>query len=179
MSKDQGSNRRASGQLAGHAAMGLAVGVAVLAGLLATDAMGLRSLLGSSDLGYLALLVLALQFGAGFATFAVVTALALEPAPKPRERWVRPWHRHREARRRRGTARRPRLGFALHEQVGGVDQGQDDGRGQQHVDPVRGRERPAAEQRLERRRVGVEQLEQDDARRRPRARSGCPAGPAG
>jgi hypothetical protein len=96
MSKDQGSNHRSSGQLAGHAAMGLAVGVAVLAGLLATDAMGLRSLLGSSDLGYLALLVLALQFGAGFATFAVVTALALEPAPKPRERWVRPWYRHRE-----------------------------------------------------------------------------------
>src|SRR3954451_6432714 len=97
MSKDQGSNRRASGQLAGHAAMGLVVGVAVLAGLLATNAMGLRSLLlGSSDLGYLALLVLALQFGAGFATFAVVTALALEPAPEPRERWARPGHRHRE-----------------------------------------------------------------------------------
>ena len=50
--------------------------------------MGLLTLLRSSDLGNLALLVLALQFGAGFATFAVVTALALGPADAARERWA-------------------------------------------------------------------------------------------
>ena len=87
MPEDQGSNR-AIGQLVGHAVMGLAVGLAVVAALLATDAMGLLTLLRSSDLGNLALLVLALQFGAGFATFAVVTALALDPADAARERWT-------------------------------------------------------------------------------------------
>ena len=61
--------------LIGHALGGAIVGWAVLLGLMATDTAGLRSLL-TQDLGYLALAVLTLQFGAGFATFAVVTALA-------------------------------------------------------------------------------------------------------
>ncbi|MFL5333617.1 MAG: hypothetical protein ACJ8H8_10665, partial [Geminicoccaceae bacterium] len=104
MAKDQGSIRQAAGQLAAHAAIGLAVGLAVLAGVLATDAMGLRTLLRSSDLGHVALLVLALQFGAGFATFAVVTALALgpaEPAGEPSPMPVHPRRDSAEIQRRR------------------------------------------------------------------------------
>ena len=62
--------------LISHALGGAIVGWAVLVGLMATDTAGLRSLLTQADLGYLALAVLTLQFGAGFATFAVVTALA-------------------------------------------------------------------------------------------------------
>ena len=62
--------------LISHALGGAIVGWAVLVGLMATDTAGLRSLLTQAELGYLALAVLTLQFGAGFATFAVVTALA-------------------------------------------------------------------------------------------------------
>ena len=87
MPADPGSNRRVIGQLIGQAAIGAVVGLALLGGLLATDAVGLRTLLRGVDDGELALLLLALQFGSGFATFAVVTALALGPAPAPRRRW--------------------------------------------------------------------------------------------
>lgn len=87
MPADPGSNRRVIGQLAGQAAIGASVGLALLGGLFATDAVGLRTLLRGADGGELALLLMALQFGGGFATFAVVTALALGPVPAARRRW--------------------------------------------------------------------------------------------
>ena len=80
MPADHRSNHRATGQLAGQAAIGAVVGFAVLGGLLATNAVGLLTLLRSVEGGGLALLMLAFQFGIGFATFAVVTALAFAPA---------------------------------------------------------------------------------------------------
>lgn len=80
MTVDHRSNHHAIGQLAGQAAIGAVVGLAVLGGLLATNAMGLLTLLRGVEGGGLALLMLAFQFGIGFATVAVVTALALDPA---------------------------------------------------------------------------------------------------
>ena len=78
--------------LIGHGLAGAIVGWGVLIGLVATDAVGLGSLLAQADLGRLALAVLTLQFGVGFATFAIVTALAfpLGTAWRP---WSakRPW----------------------------------------------------------------------------------------
>ena len=62
--------------LIGHGLAGAIVGWGVLIGWIATDAVGLGSLLAQADLGPLALAVLTLQFGVGFATFAIVTALA-------------------------------------------------------------------------------------------------------
>ena len=67
-------------RLLAHAGAGAVLGWTVLAGLLVTDAAGLASLIAGSDAGHVALAVLALQFAAGFATFAVATALALPPA---------------------------------------------------------------------------------------------------
>ena len=58
--------------LIGHGLAGAIVGWGVLIGLVATDAVGLGSLLAQADLGPLALVVLTLQFGVGFATFAIV-----------------------------------------------------------------------------------------------------------
>ena len=69
-----------------HGLTGVAIGWAVLGGLIATDAVGLRTLLAQVDGGWIALLVLAVQFGAGFATFAVATALALNAFADPRGR---------------------------------------------------------------------------------------------
>jgi hypothetical protein len=63
-------------ELIGHALAGAVVGWGVLAGLVATNTVGLRSLLEQADLGGLALALLTFQFGLGFATFAIVTALA-------------------------------------------------------------------------------------------------------
>ena len=64
--------------LLGHAAVGAAVGWGVLAALLETDACGLGSLLAKAEDGSVALILLSLQFGAGFATFAVITSMALQ-----------------------------------------------------------------------------------------------------
>lgn len=47
MHADHRSNHRATGQLAGQAAIGAVVGFAVLGGLLATNAVGLLTLLRS------------------------------------------------------------------------------------------------------------------------------------
>lgn len=64
-------------RLLGHGVAGAVTGWGVLAGLVATDAGGLGTLLARADGGWLALVLLTLQFGAGFATFAMVTAVAL------------------------------------------------------------------------------------------------------
>jgi hypothetical protein len=72
--------------LLGQALAGAVIGWAVLAGLVATDAVGIGTLLAQSDLGWLALLVLTLQFGAGFATFAVATSVALRATGTPQGR---------------------------------------------------------------------------------------------
>lgn len=66
-----------------HAAAGASCGWGVLAGLLLTDSAGLATLLENAQEGTLALLLLFLQFGAGFATFAVAGAVALSGAGKP------------------------------------------------------------------------------------------------
>lgn len=67
-------------RLLAHAGLGAVLGWAILAGLLVTDAAGLATLIAGSDLGSMAVALLALQFGGGFATFAAATALALPPA---------------------------------------------------------------------------------------------------
>lgn len=64
-------------RLLGHGVAGAVTGWGVLAGLVATDVGGLGTLLARADEGWLALVLLTLQFGAGFATFAMVTAVAL------------------------------------------------------------------------------------------------------
>lgn len=66
-----------------HAAAGASCGWGVLAGLLLTGSGGLATLLENAQEGTLALLLLFLQFGAGFATFAVAGAVALSGAGKP------------------------------------------------------------------------------------------------
>lgn len=63
--------------LLGHAAIGAAVGWGVLAALIETDAGGLGSLLAEAEDGPVVLVLLSLQFGAGFATFAAVTSMAM------------------------------------------------------------------------------------------------------
>lgn len=68
---------RAAWQLVAHAVAGACCGWLVLGGLLATDAVGLRTLLANAEDGPLALILLLLQFGAGFATFALGTAFAM------------------------------------------------------------------------------------------------------
>lgn len=63
--------------LLSHAAVGAAVGWGVLAALLETDVCGLGSLLAEAADGAVALVVLSLQLGAGFATFVVITSMAV------------------------------------------------------------------------------------------------------
>jgi hypothetical protein len=62
--------------LLGHTAIGAAVGLGVLAALLETNTCDLGSLLAEATDGPIALFLLSLQFGAGFATFAAVTSMA-------------------------------------------------------------------------------------------------------
>jgi hypothetical protein len=69
-----------------QAGLGALLGWAVLAGLLLTDAAGLATIVLGSDLSAVALTMLALQFGAGFATFAVATAMAMSQASRPQGR---------------------------------------------------------------------------------------------
>ena len=68
---------RGLAHLLGHTAIGAAVGWGVLAALLETDAGGLGSLLAEAEDGPIVLVLLSLQFGAGFATFAAVTSMAV------------------------------------------------------------------------------------------------------
>lgn len=78
--------------LIGHGLAGAIVGWGVLIGLVTTDTVGLGSLLAHADFSCIALAVLALQFGVGFATFAIVTALAL-PWERPGSDGPRSPHR--------------------------------------------------------------------------------------
>jgi hypothetical protein len=71
-----------------QAGIGVLVSWAVLAGLLITDAADLATLIIGSDVGGVALALLTLQFGGGFATFAVATSLALPTGGNPRGRAV-------------------------------------------------------------------------------------------
>ena len=75
-------------RLLAQAGIGALVGWAVLGGLLVTDAAGLATLIAGSDLGGVAVVLLALQFGGGFATFAVAGALAMPAGGDPRGRPV-------------------------------------------------------------------------------------------
>jgi hypothetical protein len=71
-----------------QAGVGALLGCGVLAGLLLTDAAGLATIVLGSDLSAVALTLLALQFAAGFATFAVATAMAMPQASQPHGRRV-------------------------------------------------------------------------------------------
>lgn len=73
-----------------QAVLGALVGWAVLGGLLVTDAAGLATLIAGSDVGVVALILLGLQFGGGFASFVVAGALALPSGGAPRGRAVAP-----------------------------------------------------------------------------------------
>ena len=68
---------RGLAHLLGHTALGAAVGWGVLAALVETDTCGFGSLLANAEDGAVALILLALQFGLGFATFAAVTSMAV------------------------------------------------------------------------------------------------------
>jgi hypothetical protein len=60
-----------------NAVTGAVVGLAVLALLLVLDPLGLRPLLARDEQGPLLLVIMALQFAAGFAAFAAATGLFL------------------------------------------------------------------------------------------------------
>ena len=64
-------------RLLGHTAIGAAIGWGVLAALVETDACGLGSLLEETEDRPVAFVLLSLQFGAGFATPAAVTSMAV------------------------------------------------------------------------------------------------------
>jgi hypothetical protein len=81
MISDQGARR-----LLLQAGLGALLGLAVLSGLLLTDAAGLATLVFASDLRAFALMLLACQFAAGFAAFTVATAIAMPTSSRPRGR---------------------------------------------------------------------------------------------
>jgi hypothetical protein len=95
ISSDPGARR-----LLAQAGLGAVLGLSVLVGLLLTDAAGLATLVFASDLWVVAVTLLAFQFAAGFATFAVTTALALPPSSQPQGRTARPLLRAAVANRR-------------------------------------------------------------------------------
>ena len=66
-------------QLLHPAAAGMVLGWAVLAGLLAVDAANLGTLIQHDEAAAVILALLALQFGAGFATLATATAVFMQP----------------------------------------------------------------------------------------------------
>ena len=72
--------------LAGQAILGVVVGWSILAALIALDVAGLGTLLRGSEMGRTVLLLLALQFGAGFAVFVTATSLSFMPDPELQER---------------------------------------------------------------------------------------------
>jgi hypothetical protein len=94
-------------RLLAQAGLGALLGWAVLAGLLVTDAAGLARLIAGSDLGAVAMALLALQFAAGFATFSVATAMAMPSADRPRGRIASPQLRPAAPPIRRRHWRRP------------------------------------------------------------------------
>jgi len=86
--------------LVGNAILGAFLGWGLLAAILLTDAAGLRTLIANDLQATQVVVMLALQFGAGFATLAMATAvmlLAQEPKAIGKDE-------------RRAPARAPRIG---------------------------------------------------------------------